>query len=43
MIRVVQRGPSVIRIQARKTCSDRKIASQVGLIGCVAAENPQTG
>jgi hypothetical protein len=36
MIRVVQRGPSVIRIQTRRTWSDRKIASQIGLIRCVA-------
>src|SRR3984957_6764361 len=32
MMRVVQRGPSVFRVQARRTWSDRKTASQVGLI-----------
>ena len=35
-MRVVQRGPSVIRIQTRRTWSDRKTASQAGSIGRVA-------
>ena len=42
-MRVVQRGPSVMRVQTRRTCSDRKIASKAGSIITRRAENPKAG